>query len=74
MKNSKFSDFRVPDHVFRDFGFFVVFVFCIIHGTNMGTKKPAGAGFRNFRRDAFYSNVMQLYIKFSIFEGIGVNP
>jgi hypothetical protein len=26
----------------------------------MGTKKPAGAGFRNFRRDAFYSNEMQL--------------
>jgi hypothetical protein len=26
VKNSEFSDFRIPDHVFRDFGFFVVFV------------------------------------------------
>lgn len=74
VKNSEFSDFRISDHVFRDFGFFDVFDGCFIHETNMGTKKPAGAGFRNFRRDAFYSNEMQLYIKFSILDGMGAKP
>ncbi len=74
VKNSEFSDFRISDHVFRDFGFFVVFVLVVIHDTNMKTKKPAGAGFRNFRRDAFYSNVMQLYMSSSIARGMGVKP
>ena len=61
VKNSEFSDFRISDHVFRDFGFFDVFGSCFIHETNMGTKKPAGAGFRNFRRDIIMPCYLCIY-------------